>query len=134
MSLCLNMIVKNESHLIEKTLNNLCSYIKFTYWVICDTGSSDNTVSIIKKFFLEKNIPGEMFHHTWKDFGYNRTLALSAAFNKTDYLLIFDADDSISGNLTIPNLSEDRYGLFFGTESLKYVRPILINNRKKMEI
>ena len=131
MSLCLNMIVKNESHLIEKTLNNLCSYIKFTYWVICDTGSSDNTVSIIKKFFLEKNIPGEMFHHTWKDFGYNRTLALSAAFNKTDYLLIFDADDSISGNLTIPNLSEDRYGLFFGTESLKYVRPILINNRKK---
>ena len=131
MSLCLNMIVKNESHLIEKTLNNLCSYIKFTYWVICDTGSSDNTVSIIKNFFLKKNIQGEIFHHTWKDFGYNRTLALSAAFNKTDYLLIFDADDSISGNLTIPNLSEDRYGLFFGTESLKYVRPILINNRKK---
>ena len=60
MSLCLNMIVKNESHLIEKTLNNLWSYIKFTYWVICDTGSSDNTVSIIKKFFKKQGIPGEM--------------------------------------------------------------------------
>ena len=34
---------KNESHIITKTLNNLCSYINFSYWVICDTGSIDNT-------------------------------------------------------------------------------------------
>ena len=36
-SICLNMIVKDESSIIEKTLNNLCSYITFAYWVICDT-------------------------------------------------------------------------------------------------
>ena len=57
-SICLNMIVKNESSIIETTLKNLCKYIKFTYWVICDTGSTDNTPEIILNFFKNKNIPG----------------------------------------------------------------------------
>jgi hypothetical protein len=42
-TICLNMIVKDESHIIVKTLEMLCSKIKFSYWVICDTGSTDNT-------------------------------------------------------------------------------------------
>ena len=130
-SICLNMIVKNESAIIEKTLTNLCSYIKFTYWIICDTGSNDNTPAIIINFFNKQNIPGELCYHEWKDFGYNRTLALDAAYNKTDYLLIFDADDSISGNFKIPKLVVDKYNLFFGSNHFKYVRPLLINNRKK---
>ena len=130
-SICLNMIVKNESAIIEKTLTNLCSYIKFTYWIICDTGSNDNTPAIIINFFNKQNIPGELCYHEWKDFGYNRTLALDAAYNKTDYLLIFDADDSISGNFKIPKLVVDKYNLFFGINHFKYVIPFVINNRKK---
>ena len=130
-TICLNMIVKNESHIIRKTLENLCGYFNFTYWVICDTGSTDNTVDIILKFFSKKNIEGEICNHEWKNFGYNRTLAIEAAFDKTDYLLIFDADDSIVGNFKCPQLTEDSYNLFFGTNNLKYVRPLLINNRQK---
>ena len=130
-TICLNMIVKNESHIIEKTLEHLCSYIKFTYWVICDTGSVDNTIDIISNFFNKKNIDGEIHHHEWQDFGHNRTLALASAYNKTDYLLIFDADDCIVGNFICPQLTEDRYNLFFGNESFKYIRPLIINNRKK---
>jgi len=130
-TICLNMIVKNESHIIEQTLKNLCSYIEFTYWVICDTGSADNTIEIILDFFNKKNIPGRLCNHEWKDFGYNRTLALDAAFDETDYLLIFDADDSIIGNFKLPQLTEDSYNLFFGSNNFKYVRPLIINNRKK---
>ena len=130
-SICLNMIVKDEASIIEKTLNNLCTYITFTYWVICDTGSTDNTCSIIIDFFNKQNIPGELCYHKWKDFGSNRTLALDTAFNKTDYLLIFDADDSISGDFKLPKLIDDKYNLFFGSNACKYVRPLLINNRKK---
>ena len=37
------------------------------------------------------------------DFGYNRTKALTTAFGKTDYLLIFDADDKIMGDLKLPS-------------------------------
>ena len=35
--ICLNMIVKNESHIIVDTLNKLINKIKFDFYVICDT-------------------------------------------------------------------------------------------------
>ena len=131
-SICLNMIVKNESHIIVKTLNNLCSYINFNYWVICDTGSTDNTKELIKDFFKEKNINGELVEHVWKDFGYNRSEALKAAYNKTDFIFIFDADDEIVGNFKLPEVYDcDKYTLKFG-KGFEYSRPLLFNNRKKM--
>ena len=71
-TLCLNMIVKNESHIIEETLTNILEYMELDYWVISDTGSTDNTKQIIKDFFKNKNIPGELFEDEWKDFGHNR--------------------------------------------------------------
>jgi GR25 family glycosyltransferase involved in LPS biosynthesis len=130
-SICLNMIVKNESHVIIKTLTNLFSYINFSYWVICDTGSTDNTKQLIYDFFNEKGIKGELYDHEWKDFGHNRSLALECAYNKTDLLFIFDADDEIVGNLVLPNTFDcDRYTFTFGS-GFVYVRPLLINNRKK---
>ena len=130
-SICLNMIVKNESHVVLKTLNNLCSYIDFSYWVICDTGSTDNTKELIKDFFKEKNINGELVEHKWKDFGYNRSNALKAAYNKTDYVFIFDADDEIVGDFKLPNTYDcDRYTLRFGKDFV-YIRPLLFNNRKR---
>ena len=55
-TLCLNMIVKNESHIIGQTLENICSTVQLDYWVICDTGSTDDTINIIKTFFSEKGI------------------------------------------------------------------------------
>lgn len=130
-TICLNMIVKNESHIIVDTLKNLCSYINFSYWVISDTGSTDNTKELITTFFKEKGIPGELVEHEWVDFAYNRTKALECAFNKTDYLLVFDADDSIVGDFKLPTEYDcDRYTLRFGT-NFSYVRPLLFTNRKK---
>ena len=131
-TICLNMIVKNEAHVIINTFNNILNSIKLDYWVISDTGSTDNTQNIIINYFKEKNIPGELVHHEWKDFGYNRTKALEAAFNKSDYLLIFDADDSFHGNFVLPNLTADSYHLQFG-KHFTYLRPQLVNNRKRWE-
>ena len=50
-ALCLNMIVKNESHIIKDKLTKLIQKIKFDYWVISDTGSTDKTKEIITEFF-----------------------------------------------------------------------------------
>ena len=75
--MCLCMIVKNEAHIIKETLNNILKYID--YWVISDTGSTDGTQEIIKEFFEQKKIPGELVENEWKNFGHNRTLALEAA-------------------------------------------------------
>lgn len=130
-TICLDMIVKDESHVIAKTLQNLTDNINFDYWVICDTGSTDGTQDIIKDFFKKKNIKGELHQHVWEDFGTNRTKALEACYNKTDYLLIFDADDVIHGKLILPQkLVNDRYLLKFG-KGFTYNRPLLVNNRKK---
>lgn len=130
-TICLNMIVKDESHVIEKTLENLLKYIRFDYWVICDTGSTDNTIEIIENFFNKQSIRGSIYKTAWVDFGYNRTDALKKAYNLTDYVLMWDADDSIHGNFILPtNLSADWYRFTFGTESFKYSRCVLFNNRK----
>ena len=127
-SICLNMIVKNEAHVIKNTLENLCNYINFSYYVISDTGSTDDTINIIKEFFDNKNIKGEIFNDTWKDFGYNRTLALKHAYKKTKYLLIFDADDKIFGTFNLPKiLNKDGYHLKFGN-GVNYKRVLLVNN------
>jgi glycosyltransferase involved in cell wall biosynthesis len=128
-TICLNMIVKNESAVIEKTLTNILHYIPIHHWIISDTGSTDSTPTIIQDFFSAKNIPGELFHHEWKNFGHNRSLALECAFNKTDYVLVFDADDSIHGQFKLPVLQAEWYMLQFG-QDFTYNRPLLFTNRK----
>jgi GR25 family glycosyltransferase involved in LPS biosynthesis len=125
------MIVKNEAHVICETFDNLLQLIPFDYWVISDTGSTDNTQNIIQEYFKKKNIPGELVHHEWQDFGYNRTKALEAGYNKSDYLFIFDADDKIIGDFKLPNvINKDMYQLKFGKD-FTYLRPLLVNNRRK---
>ena len=130
-TICLNMIVKNESHIIKNTLENLCNKIQFSYWVICDTGSTDNTQQIITDFFNDKNIPGELHNNEWKNFAHNRNIALNEAFDKTDLLLVFDADDEIRGNIIMPKtVDSDGYSLNFGnSDGISYQRILLINNK-----
>ena len=128
-TICLCMIVKNESKVIKDTLENLCRQIDFSYWAISDTGSSDTTKEIITDFFKSKNIQGELVEHEWKDFGHNRTKALETAYNKSDYVLSFDADDRLIGEFKLPNIMTcDRYNLLIGKD-FSYIRPLLVNNR-----
>lgn len=89
-TLCLTMIVKNETRVITRLFDSLYQYID--YWVIHDTGSTDGTPELIQKYFKEKDIPGELHHTPWKNFGYNRSLAIRSSQNKADYCLLFDAD------------------------------------------
>jgi len=139
--ICLNMIVKNEAHIIESTLTKLLDKINFDYWVISDTGSTDNTKEKITSFFEKRNIQGELFDDEWKDFGYNRTIALQHAFGKSKYVLIFDADDEICGNFVLPTktdsngnkyLEKDGYYFNFGdANGVTYSRILLVNNNIK---
>ena len=57
-TLCLNMIVKNESNIIQRLLDSVVDIID-TY-CICDTGSTDNTIEIITNYFNNKNIQGKI--------------------------------------------------------------------------
>ena len=109
------MIVKNNSNIIQSTLSILSKYID--YWIISDTGSTDNTIEIIKNYFNKVNIPGELFKDEWVDFGTNRTIALKYAYNKCDYIWIVDPNHILQGNLVFPeNLNEDTYHIKFGKD------------------
>ena len=88
--LCLNMIVKNESKIIERLMTSVLGIID-TY-CITDTGSTDNTVEIIRTFMAEHNIPGEVIIEPFQNFGYNRSFALDAAAKWGEYALLLDAD------------------------------------------
>ena len=131
--LCLNMIVKNEGHIIKDTLTKLLNKVPLIdYWVISDTGSTDETKKIISDFFKERNIKGELFDDEWKDFGHNRTKALEHAFGKSRFLMVFDADDEICGDFVLPDLKIDSYHFQFGdVNGISYTRTQIINNKKK---
>jgi len=130
-TICLNMIVKNEAAIIVDTLKNLCQHINFAYWVIADTGSTDNTKELIRNFFEERFIPGELVEHEWKDFAHNRSKSMACAFNKTDYVLIFDADDRIVGDFKLPvPFNKELYDLKLG-KGFEWVRPLLLSNKQK---
>lgn len=125
------MIVKNESHCILETLE--CMYRYIDYYVICDTGSTDDTKKVIKTFFDSKNIKGEIYDHEWKNFGHNRSLAMQCAYKKSEYLWVMDADDLIVGDLKLPKyLTADSYNLTFGLH-FTYERPLIFNNKLKWE-
>jgi tetratricopeptide (TPR) repeat protein len=89
-TLCLNMIVKNESKIITRMFDSIVSIIDC--YCICDTGSTDNTIEVITSYFESKNIPGKIVCEPFKDFCYNRNFALQSCVNMSDYVLLMDAD------------------------------------------
>ena len=72
--ICLNMIVKNESAIIIRLLESVTPLIDS--YCICDTGSTDNTITLIKEYCESNNIPGKIIEESFRDFGYNRSYAL----------------------------------------------------------
>jgi glycosyltransferase involved in cell wall biosynthesis len=125
------MIVKNESSNIERCLSSVAAYID--YYVICDTGSTDDTKEKIVNFFDLKGIKGEIHDHKWEDFGTNRTKALELTYGKTKWALMIDADDSISGKLPVEKLSDefDAYNVILSKESFRWYRTQIFNISKK---
>ncbi len=106
-TVCLNMIVKNESPVIQRCLASVKPLIDS--WVIVDTGSTDGTQDLIRRDLRE--IPGELYERPWVDFAHNRNEALQLARQKADYLLFIDADQILefSGELKWPSLTKDCY-------------------------
>ncbi len=130
-TVCLNMIVKNESDVIKRCLTSVKPLID--YWVIVDTGSSDGTQKIIKEFM--KDMPGELHERPWDssipfDFEYNRNIALELAKGKADYVLFIDADEvfEVTSPKVLDDIDKDVYYIITHYSGLKYPRTQLVNN------
>lgn len=97
--ICLNCIFKNESAVVLRLLKSVYKFIDC--YCIVDTGSTDNTIEIVQKFFDEKNIPGKIVCEPFVDFGITRTFALKQCCSENwnvpktttpDFILLLDAD------------------------------------------
>ena len=91
------MIVKNEAAIIERALASLLPIV--SNYVILDTGSSDNTVELIKSYFDAAGVLGEIHSGQFENFGQARNDALAlchASKLAYDYILLTDADMQLS--------------------------------------
>lgn len=124
--LCLNMIVKNESKIIERLLATVLPIIDS--YCICDTGSTDNTKEVIETFMKSHNIPGEVYEEPFKNFGYNRDHALRRADKWGDYVLLLDADMKlvIDPSFDKNTLTADSYQFIQKNQSIQYYNTRII--------
>ena len=124
--LCLNMIVKNESKIIERLLDSVLSIIDSV--CICDTGSSDNTIEIIENFMKKHTLPGIVFSEPFQNFGYNRTVALEKASVYGDYLLLLDADMKlvVSKEFNKEKLTDEAYEIVQQNNEMRYYNTRII--------
>jgi len=126
-TLCLNMIVKNESKIIQRLLDSVVNNIHC--YCICDTGSTDNTIELITSFFKKHNIPGKVVEEPFQNFEYNRNFALTGCEGMSDYILLLDADMVLQGNtFSLKNCNADAFYIFQGTDSFYYKNIRIVKN------
>ena len=131
-NICLNMIVKNETKVLERLFRSVKGYID--YYVIVDTGSSDGTQQLIKDWTREQGIEGEVHERPWVNFGVNRQQALELAVQagRSDWLLFIDADEELG--VSNPRFYEElQPGVTYDIEkhhsNIRYAVPHLVNVR-----
>lgn len=127
-TLCLNMIVKNESKILTRMFDAVVDIIDC--YCICDTGSTDNTIQIITDYFAAKEITGKIIYEPFKNFAHNRNVALQACKGMSDYVLLLDADMilKISDKFVKSALTHDYYHIFQGNESFYYQNTRIVRN------
>lgn len=129
--LALNFICKNESQVIERMLNSNKPIVDL---VVCnDTGSTDGTQDIIKKWGQDNNIPTYVFERPFDDFEKSRNHAMQKLRDVVDELgwnpdsvhgYWIDCDEQlvIHDNFSKSQFTKDLYMINTYINSMKYTR------------
>ena len=98
----LTMIVRNEERVIERCLASVRDVIDG--YVICDTGSTDNTIERIESYLSD--VPGVVLRRPWVSFGHNRSELAELARGSGDHHLLLDADMVMEFSDGVPPLEK----------------------------
>jgi len=119
----LTMIVKNAGEKFEEVLTQNLPIID--KWTILDTGSTDNTIEIIKKVLVGKK-KGELFQEPFIDFSASRNRCLELAGDSCKYKLVLDDTYIIQGELrdflevTRGDQYADSFSLYITSDDVQY--------------
>jgi len=129
-TLGLSQIVKNEAHVITRMLDSIKGVVDYLTFV--DTGSTDGTQDVIKKWAEENDIPCDIYEREFDNFENCRNYAMEMSKGKTDYCFWLDADETIvfDEEFDKNSLNKDLYMFNTHIGSMKYTRNELWNNKK----
>lgn len=105
-SIC--MMVKNEEKNLERCLNSLNVFLgdPLVELIIIDTGSTDNTANIAKKY------TSKLYFHEWNN-NFSEMRNISISYAKGEWLFLIDADECMED-------SNEAYNLLMKTNIDKY--------------
>ena len=120
--LAISQIVKDEAHVIERMLNSIKSIIDCAVFV--DTGSTDGTQDVIKKWGEKNNIPVFVYERPFDNFENSRNYAMQMVKDKSQYAFWLDADETIEVSPTFDKNKLDKDLYMFNTyiNAMKYTR------------
>ena len=129
--IALNFICKNEAHVILRMLNSIKSITDLI--VVNDTGSTDGTQEIIRKFGEENNIPTYVFERAFDNFENSRNHAMEklkdvAKDLNLDFSKVWgwwiDCDEilEVDSNFDKSKIDKDLYMINTFIGSMKYTR------------
>lgn len=88
------LMVKNEEKRIEVSLDSVKNEVDGI--ILFDTGSSDNTVNVVKKYAKKNNLHFHLIEGIFEDFSTSRNKMLEYADSLLyDYLILFDCNDEL---------------------------------------
>lgn len=96
------MIVKDEASILTRLAHSVRGHIDF--WTIVDTGSTDNTMDMVELLFGQ--MAGQLLEHEFDGYGPSRTAALRAAEDRTEWMLVLDADDTFHGKIDLETTAD----------------------------
>lgn len=126
--LVLTQIMKNEAHVITRMLNSIKSIVDIVCLV--DTGSTDNTIEVVKNWGLENNVETHVFERVFDNFENSRNYSIQMAREITngrgsDYWGFWlDADEvlEIQPNFNKNGIDKDLYMFNTYINVMKYTR------------
>lgn len=125
----LNLMIKNESSIIERCIGNSIHMVDAVS--IHDTGSTDNTIEVCKAYLTASGKPFRISSHPFKTFGHNRSTSFIEAQelckelgwdSATTYALALDADMVLTASASFAdfNMTQNGYRMIQKNSNLKY--------------